>query len=140
MSDQEQFEVVIPNETSEGQAVQARIVELLEKFDFSVRDVFSIRLAMEEALVNAIKHGNQMDPSKEVRVECTASRESVTISIQDQGDGFDPSSIPDPTDDENLDMPGGRGVMLIHSFMDSVRYNETGNQITMEKARSTDED
>jgi len=135
-----EFEVVIPNETSEGQVVQARIVDLLEGLAYSSRDVFSIRLALEEALVNAIKHGNQMDPEKTVRICCTATEDAVEVAIEDQGDGFDPGDLPDPTDDDHLDLPGGRGVMLIRSFMDTVDFNDKGNRITMRKRRSQPDD
>lgn len=136
MPDTEQFEIVIPNDVSEGQAAQEKIIEMLERREFSPREVFSVRLAMEEALVNAIKHGNQMDPDKTVKLDGHVSAEEASISIEDQGEGFDPGDLPDPTADENLDLPGGRGVMLIQSFMDSVSYNEKGNRITMVKARS----
>ena len=135
-----EFEVVIPNETSEGQVVQARIVDLLESLAYSSRDVFSIRLALEEALVNAIKHGNQMDPDKTVRICCLATEEAVEVAIEDEGDGFDPGELPDPTDEDHLDLPGGRGVMLIRSFMDTVDFNDKGNRITMRKRRSLPED
>lgn len=139
MSNPQTFEVVIPNEPSEGQVVQSRVVELLEQYGFSGRDVFSVRLAMEEALVNAIKHGNQMDPDKTVRLECHVDEDRVRIVIEDQGPGFDPGSLPDPTAEENLEMPGGRGVMLIQSFMDNVQYNDRGNMITMERSRSEED-
>ena len=66
----EQFEVIIPSDTEAGQAVQERIVSRLESLEYSVRDVFGVRLALEEALVNAIKHGNGLDPDKTVRVNC----------------------------------------------------------------------
>ena len=136
MSDKEEFEIVIQNETSKGQEAQNQIIEMIEQREFSPRDVFSVRLAMEEALVNAIKHGNQMDPDKEVRLDGYISEDEVMISIEDQGEGFDPGDLPDPTAEENLDLPGGRGVMLIRSFMDSVTYNDSGNRITMVKTRS----
>ena len=139
MSSPQTFEVVITNEPSEGQVVQSRVVELLEQYGFSGRDVFSVRLAMEEALVNAIKHGNQMDPDKTVRLECHVDEDRVRIIIEDQGPGFDPGSLPDPTAEENLEMPGGRGVMLIQSFMDNVQYNDRGNMITMERSRSEED-
>ena len=139
MSNPQTFEVVITNEPSEGQVVQSRVVELLEQYGFSGRDVFSVRLAMEEALVNAIKHGNQMDPDKTVRLECHVDEDRVRIIIEDQGPGFDPGSLPDPTAEENLEMPGGRGVMLIQSFMDNVQYNDRGNMITMERSRSEED-
>src|SRR5262245_61146376 len=102
MSAPEQFEVVIPSDTSAGQAVQERIVSRLEQLEYSSRDVFGVRLALEEALVNAIKHGNRMDPHKSVRVECSISSEFLRVVIEDEGAGFRPEDVPDPTEEENL--------------------------------------
>jgi serine/threonine-protein kinase RsbW len=129
----QEFTTTIPSDTAEGQRVQEQIVQLLEERNFSPRDVFSVRLALEEALVNAIKHGNGMDPDKRVHVECFINAKRVRIVIQDEGEGFDPSSVPDPTADENLERPCGRGIMLMKSFMDSVEYCDSGTRVIMEK-------
>ncbi|MCC7423097.1 MAG: ATP-binding protein [Planctomycetaceae bacterium] len=134
----EHFEVTIPSDTVQGQAVQERIVRMLETLDYPPRDVFGVRLALEEAIVNAIKHGNGMDPEKNVRIECSISSERVTIEIEDQGEGFVPSEVPDPTDFENLEKPCGRGLMLMRSFMNRIDFNETGNRVTIEKIRGVD--
>lgn len=135
MSDPQQFEVVIPSDTAAGQAVQERIVRMLEEMNFSPRDVFSVRLALEEALVNAIKHGNRMDPDKSVRIFCHVDREKIRLEIEDQGPGFDPGDVPDPTCEENLEKPCGRGIMLMRAFMNFVEYSDTGNCVTLEKHR-----
>ena len=135
MSFVEIFEITIRSRTEEGQAVQERIVKLLEKMDYPPRDVFGVRLALEEALVNAIKHGNGMDPEKSVRVDCRVAREKVRIEIEDEGIGFRPESIPDPTEDENLEKPGGRGIMLMRAFLDFVEYNDIGNRVVLVKQR-----
>ena len=135
MAVSEEFEVTIPSDTAEGRKVQDRIIDLLEKLEFPLRDVFAVRLALEEALVNAIKHGNRMDPNKRVRVECSISDDRVKIVIEDEGSGFDLSAVPDPTAEENLDKPGGRGIMLMRSFMNRVEYNDIGNRVTLEKVR-----
>ena len=140
MADPEGFEVTIPSDTAEGRKVQDRIVSLLEQNAFSMRDVFAVRLALEEALVNAIKHGNRMDPDKVVKVECWMLGEKVRIEIEDQGAGFDVNNVPDPTAEENLDKPGGRGIMLMKSFMSCVEYNNTGNRVVLEKERNHSED
>ncbi len=132
----EQFEVVIPSDTEAGLAVQERIVSRLESLEYSMRDVFGVRLALEEALVNAIKHGNGLDPDKTVRVNCLIEDDLLRIEIEDQGPGFNMSDVPDPTADENLERPCGRGIMLIKSFMTSVEYNAKGNRVVLEKIRS----
>ena len=131
-----EFEVVIPSDTSAGQSVQERIVQLLEELRYEERDVFGIRLAIEEALVNAIKHGNQMDPNKTVRITCLVAAHKVRIEIEDQGEGFQPADVPDPTADENLERPCGRGIMLMRAFMSSIAFNDSGNCVILEKHRS----
>lgn len=133
----EQFEVTIPSDTAAGQAVQERIVNRLEAYDFPPRDVFGMRLALEEALVNAIKHGNGMDPDKSVRVTCEIDATRVCVEIEDDGPGFDVSDVPDPTAEENLERPCGRGIMLMRAFMTRVEYNAKGNRLTLEKIRGT---
>ena len=95
-----------------------------------------MRLALEEALVNAIKHGNGLDPNKEVSVLCQISQDKVRVVIEDQGAGFRPQDVPDPTEDENLEKPGGRGIMLMRAFLSVVEYNERGNRVILEKHRN----
>ena len=128
-----QFDVWIPNDTEEAREVQERIVALLEQNEWPMRDCFGVRLSLEEALVNAIKHGNRMEPDKKVFISCELSIDEITVVIEDQGDGFNPNEVPDPTDDDNLDKPGGRGIMLIRSFMNDFAYNDKGNRVTMSK-------
>ena len=132
------FAVKISSETSLGREIQERIIGVLQRLSYSEQELFGVRLALEEALVNAIKHGNGMDPAKQVHVECQFDDDRVRIVIEDEGDGFDVSTVPDPTTDENLDKPGGRGIMLMRSFMSRVEYNERGNRLVMEKARGGD--
>lgn len=138
MDPAEEFEEKIPSETAAGQKVQERIIETLERLEFPPKDVFGVRLALEEALVNAIKHGNRMDPEKTVRVACRFESEKVRIEIEDQGEGFDWGHLPDPTDLENLEKPCGRGVMLMRAFLNVLEYNEAGNCVVMEKFKGVD--
>jgi serine/threonine-protein kinase RsbW len=97
-----------------------------------------VRLALEEALVNAIKHGNGLDPNKQVHVVCQISAEKVRIVIEDEGIGFRPDDVPDPTEDENLEKPCGRGIMLMRAFLSTVEYNERGNRVVLEKNKNDD--
>ena len=128
-----QFDVWIPNNTETAREVQERIIGLMEQNAWPMRECFGVRLALEEAVVNAIKHGNRMEPDKKVFIACELTAEEITVVIEDQGDGFKPEDVPDPTDDENLENPGGRGIMLIRSFMNGVAYNDRGNRLTMIK-------
>jgi serine/threonine-protein kinase RsbW len=132
----EEFEIFIPSSTAEGQKVQERIIKLVEDVSFPERGVFGVRLALEEAIVNAIKHGNRMDPNKSVRIHCCVTDDKVRVVIEDQGSGFSPEEVPDPTSDENLEKPCGRGIMLMRAYMSVVEYNEQGNRVTLEKWRS----
>ena len=135
----QEWEEVIPSDTAAGQSVQERIIQLLESLSYDERDVFGVRLAIEEALVNAIKHGNRMDPTKTVRITCQVAKHKVRIEIEDQGEGFQPEEVPDPTADENLERPCGRGIMLMRAFMSSIAYNASGNCVILEKHRSQPE-
>ena len=131
----EHFELTIRSDTAEGLKVQEQIVGLMESHGFSERDVFGMRLALEEALVNAIRHGNGLSPDKSVQVSCTLCDDLVRVVITDEGEGFSPGEVPDPTAIENLEKPGGRGIMLMKAFMSAIEYNESGNQLTLEKVR-----
>jgi serine/threonine-protein kinase RsbW len=124
---------VIPSNSDAGQSILDEIVRRLELNQWGPHDVFSVRLAVEEAIVNAMKHGNRHDPSKHVHVACSVSPSRMRIEIADEGPGFDPKAVPDPTDEEHIDSPSGRGIMLMRSFMSSVSFNESGNQVVMEK-------
>ncbi|MBW3543493.1 MAG: ATP-binding protein [Planctomycetes bacterium] len=135
MTAEHQFDTVIPSDTRAGLEVQERILDVLQLLEYSARDLFAVRLAVEEALVNAIKHGNGMDPDKQVKIACRADACRVRIEIEDEGDGFHPEVVPDPTFDGNINRPGGRGVMLIRSFMSSLSWNDRGNRLVMERLR-----
>ncbi len=126
----------IPSDTTEGQRLIKKLLEQLERADWAPGDTFGIHLAAEEAMVNAIKHGNKQDPNKSVHVDMRVGKQRVFIRITDEGPGFDPEDVPDPTLDENLEIPSGRGVMLIKAYMTDVQYNEQGNSVCMEKTRS----
>jgi serine/threonine-protein kinase RsbW len=93
-------------------------------------------MAMEEAIMNAIHHGNQCDDDKDVHVLIEISAKYFYSRITDQGDGFDPNELPDPTDEENLEKSSGRGVMLMRSFVDEVVYNESGNSVELKKKKT----
>lgn len=96
---------------------------------------FAVRLAFEEAMVNAMKHGNKMDPSRSVTLSYRVSPERVEIRVADEGPGFDPGGVPDPTADENLNKPCGRGIMLMRCYMDEVAYSSSGKEVRMVKYR-----
>jgi len=126
---------VIPSDTAAGRRVLNEVLQELQARHWSPHDVFAVHLAMEEALVNAITHGNRLDPQKQVHICCRMSPRLVRVEISDEGPGFDPSTLPDPTDPDRLELPSGRGVMLMKAFMSRVEYGGPGNRVILEKER-----
>jgi serine/threonine-protein kinase RsbW len=124
----------IPSTNTAAAEVQQEIVEAIEQQDYK-DSVFAVRLALDEALVNAVKHGNQYDPDKSVLVEINIDEERIIIQVEDQGPGFVPDELPDPTDPMNLSKPNGRGVMLMRAYMTQVDFNDSGNRVILTKRR-----
>jgi len=108
-----------------------QILAALDTKGFSQDDIFAVHLALEEAFLNAVKHGNKMDSTKKVTVEYAVDREKAEICITDEGDGFDPGTIPDPRVGANLYRPEGRGLLLMGAYMHVVEYNSRGNSLRM---------
>ena len=127
------FACSIASDPSEVKRIQDHIEAQLRLRSFDDHDIFSIRLALEEALVNAIKHGNQLDRTKKVHIECSIGADWVEVGVVDEGPGFDPNDVPDPLCDENLERPCGRGLLLIRHYMTEVVYHPPGNRLTMSK-------
>ena len=134
MPDASIYTTSFESDLDESARVQNEIVAALEQRGVSMGDLADLHLALEEGLANAVKHGNKLDSSKQVLVECELSENGVfSITIQDEGEGFNPNDVPDCTLPENLDKPSGRGLMLMRAFMDDIRYNDIGNQLTIIK-------
>ncbi len=141
MSDQSatdawRLSVDLPSERGSNRKVTDELLEQLGVHGWSPSDIFAIHLAAEEAIVNAIVHGNKLDAQKKVHVECLVSDEVARIEVVDEGNGFDPAGIPDCTQEERLEASSGRGVMLMRSFMTRIDYNAKGNGVVLEKRRS----
>lgn len=126
----------LPTLLAEVRRVQSDIKDGLQANGFGERDMFHVELAMEEALVNAMKHGNQLDEDKWVRLKYSITPEIFEVRIEDQGGGFNPDDVPDPTMPENLERACGRGLYMIRSFMNDVCYHGRGNVVTMSKKKS----
>jgi serine/threonine-protein kinase RsbW len=126
-------DLVIPSDPAEARLVQEEIERLLRAHQATEKDIFGIRLALEEALVNAIKHGNQMDRSKKVTIASAIHADRIEIHITDEGNGFDPGDVPDPTEIENIERPCGRGLMLMRHYMTEVNFTGRGNSVRMAK-------
>jgi serine/threonine-protein kinase RsbW len=112
------------------------VMGAMEEVGYGPRDTFAVRLALEEAVVNAVKHGHGNDPRKRARVWWVVGASAVKLVVEDDGAGFDPDRVPDPCLPENEERPGGRGVFLMRSYMSWVRFNDAGNRVVMCRYRS----
>lgn len=124
---------VIPSDPAEACRVQEQLEAALRDRHAPDPVIFGIKLAVEEAIQNAIKHGNQLDRNKKVHVTWQVHSDRFEISIHDEGPGFDPEDVPDPTDVENLDRPCGRGLLLMRHYMTEVVIPPPGNAVRMYK-------
>jgi serine/threonine-protein kinase RsbW len=113
--------------------VQESVLDLMREFNYSDHDLFSVRVAFEEALANALLHGHQGDTSNKIKVWWYVDDEIVELDVIDQGRGYDPETIPDPTANENLTLPSGRGLAMIRAFMCEVSVNDRGNHVKMKR-------
>ncbi|MSR45232.1 MAG: ATP-binding protein [Phycisphaerales bacterium] len=118
-------------ESGEIERVQAGIAQALLERHYSQASIFAIRLSIEEAIMNGFQHGNRADPNKRVEVRWFIDRTIARFHVIDEGEGFDPTVVPDPTLDENLEIPSGRGLMLIRAYMSEARYHGLGNHLEM---------
>ncbi len=120
--------------SSKPENINKVVGELVVFFrDIRKPDKHAIALSLTEAVANAIVHGNKSDPTKRVFVKATTRPERLTIQVSDEGSGFNPQTLEDHTRKEHLFKFGGRGIFFIRRFMDEVRFNPSGNQITMVK-------
>lgn len=132
------FHFVIPSDFNDGRDVQKQILDDIARRQYSEHSTFAIKLALEEALINAIKHGNNFDPAKHVVVDVLITTESAEIQIEDQGPGFDRANVPDPTAEENLDKCSGRGILLMEAYMNIVEWSHDGRRIRLVKRNEED--
>ena len=136
------YSVVLESKPAAVAGVCEQLLSKLKSCGFSQEDIFAVHLALEEAFINAVKHGNKMDPSKQIKIDYSISNDKIEISVTDEGNGFKPNSVPDPRCGENIYKTDGRGLFLINSYMDVVDFNKAGNCIHMvrfvQKSKSAD--
>ena len=113
--------------------VQDRIMAEVDRCGFDAHSQFAIKLALEEGLINAIKHGNKYDPGKRVHVEWSCTPAELDVTIEDEGVGFERVDVPDPTLEENIEKCSGRGILLIEAYMTSVLWSHGGRRMRMVK-------
>lgn len=130
------YETRIPSDSDQAHHVIDELMQAMEQNDWPGRDMFHVQMALEEAIVNAIEHGNHRDLSKHVSIQFKLTDTQAVMRITDEGAGFDHRNLADPTEEDRVDKPRGRGVHLIRNLMTEVVYNEQGNEVYMVKLRS----
>lgn len=125
----------ISSELKNIRTTSSEIINYIRRIkpDVDKNILFDIKLCAEEAMRNAIIHGNKSDRKLSVDIAYTIEKNRIKITVEDKGKGFDPSSIPDPTRPENLYKESGRGIHIMKRLMDGINYNKKGNRVTMEK-------
>jgi serine/threonine-protein kinase RsbW len=129
----EKIDFELPSDVSLMNGVLQYLMERVAKLGLIKPERSNLFVALDEAFVNAVKHGNHNDPRKLVRITAELSSKEARFTVEDEGEGFNVQEIPDPRDPANLFKTSGRGVLLIYNIMDEVQYNERGNRLTMVK-------
>ncbi|HVG37879.1 MAG TPA: ATP-binding protein [Pyrinomonadaceae bacterium] len=129
----EKIEFELPSQLSLMNGVLQFLIERVARLGLIQPDRSNLFIALDEAFVNAVKHGNKNDPQKLVRITADLSAKEARFTVEDEGSGFNVNEIPDPREPANLFKTSGRGVLLIYNIMDQVEYNERGNRLTMVK-------
>jgi serine/threonine-protein kinase RsbW len=129
----EKIEFELPSDLALMNGVLEYLQERVAKLGLIKPDRSNLFVALDEAFVNAVKHGNKSDPTKLVRITAELTPQEASFTVEDEGEGFDITQIPDPCDPANLFRTSGRGVLLIYNIMDEVEYNAQGNRVKMVK-------
>ena len=135
--DEGQMHFEIPSDLLKGREVQEAILSACKEAGYTEDAFFAIKLALDEAVTNAIKHGNKLDPNKNVIVDALVTPTALWVEVTDEGPGFIRDAVPDPTQEANLEKCSGRGLLLIEAYMTSVTWSEDGKTIRMEKINDT---
>ena len=135
---QKTTELRLPSRIEVVEEVATAIAGIIKSSEFEEEAAFGIDLAVREAVTNAVLHGNNADESKFIEVILKSSEEFIEISVHDQGAGFNPNEVPDPTDEENILKTDGRGIFFMRNFMDEVDWQinpQGGTTVRMLKKR-----
>lgn len=124
-------EIVLASSFDEVERLEPFLNDLQDWAGFGDEDYARIMLTLSEAATNAIVHGNREETEKQVEIRAKLENSTLSISVKDEGEGFDPDEIPDPLKDENLMKIGGRGVYLIREYADEVSFSDNATRITM---------
>ncbi len=142
-AEEPQVRIAIGSRFEHIDLIQVVVDDALERLGLDDDSRHWVGIAIREAVANAIKHGNQQDPEKEVEVELAIVGDEAIIRVVDQGEGFDPQEVEDPLAPENLLKPNGRGIFYMNNFMDEIEYDtrpEGGTVVTLRKQIVASED
>ena len=117
------FKKIVPSDPDFIPAIDEFVLSKINCLNLDEDTLNDLSLSVSEAISNAMVHGNQLDPKKDVTVLIIISDAKLTLSIMDEGEGFDPDSVPDPTMPENIMRDSGRGIHIMRSFIDEILYN-----------------
>jgi len=129
----EKIEFELPSDLALMNGVLEYLQDRVAKLGLIQPERSNLFVALDEAFVNAVKHGNKNDPNKLLKITAELSSNEAAFTVEDEGEGFDIRAIPDPCDPANLFRTSGRGVLLIYNIMDEVEYNAQGNRVKMIK-------
>ena len=128
------FEKVVQSDPEILPELEEFIIHIAEKYNLDKNKFNNLVLSFSEAVSNSMEHGNKLDKSKKVYIKVKVDSEKMTIIIKDEGNGFDLKSVPDPTKSENILKDSGRGIHIMKSFLDNLRYKftSTGTEVILE--------
>jgi serine/threonine-protein kinase RsbW len=113
------------------QLVERLVDDVCEQYKVNEDNYGNIIIALTEAVNNAICHGNQGNPTKHIKIGFESGEKKIQFSVADEGQGFDYTNLPDPTDPLNIDKPQGRGVFLMKNLADKVEFNNNGQEVLL---------
>ena len=125
--------IEVPSKIKYIREVSSKILKSLAAYSLDKDKLFDIKLCVEEAVRNAIVHGNHSNDKLHVKIYYKADKDKINIEIGDEGSGFDQGKVPDPTHEDNIMKGSGRGVYLIRHLMDEVKFNDRGNKVRLVK-------
>lgn len=128
----------LPTRWEDLRHAQERVIARAAQHGYTGASLFAVRLSLEEALANAFKHGNRKDEGKSIHLSWRIAPDRIVLTVRDEGEGFEPTDVPDPTSPEFIERPHGRGVMLIRAYMTDVEFADRGREVRMVYERPED--